>query len=344
MSRSSAARWLIAGVFLAGLVVFAVQRHRWELHRIQSRLERTSPLDLRFGSYRPDRNFEIERDPGLRLAAGEYQPVGEQRATILLLHGHTPKGGDLAVYRVLGRRLADLGYLVVAPDFAGFGRSGDPFSVPYEEGFSGDHDVRAWLAYLQADAKSRDRPLFIVAHSAGASSGLPVGLGNQHVSGIAAIGPSRNVIEDLSDPEQAEYWWQRNQATHMKVYGKSFPDWYKKERWLAEAIGEGSGVGLKRPMEYSLPLLQVPGHHPVLLIDGERELEEDKVYLKAYFEAMAEPKDYHTLSGSDHYSNVAHVGRWAIYDKRVVDETVSVIDEWMTRIIAGSEAAAPSER
>jgi hypothetical protein len=120
------------------------------------------------------------------------------------------------------------------------------------------------------------------------------------------------------------------------VYGEDFPDWYTREQWLSEALGEGSGVGLKRPMENFLSQLQNPRHQPVLLIDGERELEEDKLYLQAYYEAMAEPKDYHTLSGSDHYSNVAHVGRWAFYDREVVDETVTVLVDWMTRILQES--------
>ena len=279
------------------------------------------------------------RSGTLRLVAREYRPSSEPRAAILLLHGHTPKGSGLAFYRVLGRRLADLGYLVVAPDFAGFGASGDPFSIPYEEGYSGDHDVRAWLDHLTSDPRLSGEPLFVIAHSAGASSGLPVGLKDERVAGIVAIGPSRKVIEDLSDPKQADYWWHRNQRTHNQVYGRDYPDWYTKERWLSEALGEGSGVGLKRPMEYYLPLLQDRGHHPVLLVDGERELEEEKVYLQAYYEAMAEPKDYHTLAGSDHYSNVAHVGRWAIYDKQVVDETVSVLDEWMTGVLDSSESA-----
>ena len=55
--------------------------------------------------------------------------------------------------------------------------------------------------------------------------------------------------------------------------------------------------------------------------------------------AMAEPKDYYTLSGSDHYSNVAHIGPWAVYDKEVVDETVTVLDDWMTRILQESPSS-----
>lgn len=340
MSRKALAGW-IAIVLISGLVglgAILAHRYRWELRWNLARLESTNPLDLRVGVFSPDREVEIYRNETLRLAGREYEPAGGWKATVLLLHGRTSKGSNLAFYRVLARRLADLGYFVVASDFAGFGRSGDPFSDPYVAGSSGDYDVRAWLGHLTSDLLLSSKPLFIVAHSAGASSGLPIGLTEGLVRGIVAIGPSRDVIKDLSDPEQADYWWSRNQATHREVYGREFPDWYSKERWLSEALGVGSAVGLKRPMEVFLPQLQDPGHHPVLLIDGERELEEDKLYLQAYYEAMVEPKDYHTLSGADHYSNVAHVGSWAIYDRRVVDETVSVIDEWMTEIMAADPA------
>ena len=339
MSRLRLGIWLgIAGVLTTVLLgTVSAYRYRWELRWIYDRLESTSPLDLRGGAFQPDRKIEIRRDGGLRLVAREYLPAGDSRATVLLLHGHTPKGSELAFYRILGRRLAEKGYLVVAPDFAGFGESGDPFSIPYEEGFSGDLDVQAWLDHLASDARNRRDPLFIVAHSAGASSGVPVGLEDGRVSGIVAIGPSRKVLEDLRDPAQAEYWWHRNRRTYRQVFDREYPDWYTKERWLSEALGEGSGVGLKRPMEYFLPLLQARGHHPVLLVDGERELEEDKEYLEDYFEAMAEPKDYHTLARSDHYSNVAHLGPFAIYDRRVVDETVSLIDDWVTEILTASQ-------
>jgi pimeloyl-ACP methyl ester carboxylesterase len=328
-------RWIAAAMIVGLVLLTAVSayRYRWELRGIGARLEATRPLDLRAGVFAPDRKVEIRRSGSLRLVAREYGPPGDSRATVLLLHGHTPQGSNLAFYRVLGRRLAAAGYRVLAPDFAGFGESDDSFSIPYESGFSGDFDVEAWLSLLESEPGDVDTPLFIVAHSAGVSSGMTVGLQDDLVSGIVAIGPSRRVIEDLADPVRADYWWRRNQQTHRKVYGSGFPDWYTKEIWLSVALGEGTTAGLKRPMEYFLPLLQVEGHHPVLLIDGEREPEVDRIYLRAYFGEMAEPKDYHTLAGSDHYSNAAHLGKWAIYDRKVVDETVSVLDEWMTGIL-----------
>ena len=328
-------RWIAAATILGLVLLTAVSayRHRWELRGIWARLEATHPLDLRAGVFAPDRKVETRRSGNLRLVAGEYEPPGDSRATVLLLHGHTPQGSNLAFYRVLGRRLAAAGYRVLAPDFAGFGESDDPFSIPYESGFSGDFDVEAWLDYLESNPNGVDRPLFVIAHSAGVSSGMTVGLQDDLVSGIVGIGPSRRVIEDLADPARVEYWWRRNQRTHRQVYGTNFPDWYTKEIWLGEALGEGTTAGLKRPMECFLPLLQVEGHNPVLLIDGEREPDKDMVYLQAYYGEMADPKDYHTLARSDHYSNVAHVGKWAIYDRKVVDETVSVLDEWMTGII-----------
>ena len=127
-------RWLpiaaILGLVLLGGV--SAYRYRWELRSIRARLESTSSLELRIGVFSPDRKVEIHRSGTLRLVGREYEPDEELKATVLLLHGNTPRGSDLAFYRVLGRRLADLGYLVVAPDFSGFGESADPFSIPYE--------------------------------------------------------------------------------------------------------------------------------------------------------------------------------------------------------------------
>jgi pimeloyl-ACP methyl ester carboxylesterase len=335
MTRKGLAGW-ISVVVVLGLVVLGaieVRRHRWQLRVLQSRLEDTSLTDLRLGVFAPGRRVEVLRGDQLRLVASEYDPADEPRAVILLLHGNTPLGRKLALYRVLAHRLAELGYFVLAPDFAGFGESGDPFSIPYEGGFSADLDVQAWLDYLASDPRSHRKSLFVIAHSAGASSGLPIGLGDPRVAGIIAIGPSRNVIEHFEDPKQVDYWWRRTRSTYRQVYGRELPDWYTRERWLSEAVGEGSGAGMKRPMEQYLPMLQEEGHHPVLLVDGERELEEDKTYLEAYYEAMAEPKDYQTLARSDHYSNIGELGPLVVYDRQVVDATVSLLDRWITDIL-----------
>lgn len=340
MTRRSLVGWFSIAAIL-GLVflgaIFA-HRYRWELRRLRSRLEATSLLDMRIGTYPPDSKTEIRRSGDLRLVAREYHPAAATRATILLLHGNTPRGSNLAFYRVLGHRLADAGYFVLAPDFAGFGESGDPFSILNEGDFSGDFDVRAWLEYLSSDPRMSGKALYVIAHSAGVSSGMPIGLGDERVSGIIAIGPSRRVIEDLADPGRVDYWWRRTRGTYREVYGRELPVWYTKERWLSEAVGEGAAVGMKRPMEYYLQLLQARGHHPVLLVDGEREPAADKDYLEAYYEAMAEPKDYHTLARSDHYSNVAHVGPWAIYDQQVVEDTVSQVDNWINETLDASES------
>jgi hypothetical protein len=58
---------------------------------------------------------------------------------------------------------------------------------------------------------------------------------------------------------------------------------------------------------------------------------------------MAEPKDYHTLARSDHYSNVADVGPWAIYDQQVVEDTVSLVDSWISETLDASESETPAD-
>ncbi|MGB5661023.1 MAG: hypothetical protein WBO54_16230, partial [Thermoanaerobaculia bacterium] len=163
MTRRSLVGWFSIAAVLGLVFLGAIFAHRslWKLRRLRSRLEVTSLVDLRIGAYSPDRMTEIRRSGGLRLVAREYHPAASPRATILLLHGNTPRGSDLAFYRVLGRRLADAGYLVLAPDFAGFGESGDPFSIPYEGDFSADFDVQAWLEYLSSDPRMSGKALYV---------------------------------------------------------------------------------------------------------------------------------------------------------------------------------------
>lgn len=58
---------------------------------------------------------------GLIQMRRRWQPVGEARAAVLLLHGIAEHGGR---YEHVGRRLADAGFDVVAIDHRGYGQSG----------------------------------------------------------------------------------------------------------------------------------------------------------------------------------------------------------------------------
>ena len=69
-------------------------------------------------------------------------------------------------------------------------------------------------------------------------------------------------------------------------------------------------------------------HIPILLIDGGLEIEEDKIFLKATFENMTEPKRYVTVNNTRHYSNTTSIGDFMVYNDRIITETVNIIDDW----------------
>jgi acetyl esterase/lipase len=72
------------------------------------------------------RNVKIQSQ-GLTITGTLYEPdAAGERPAILLLHGSTPEGRKLGLYRVLGKGLADRGYVVFTIDRRGYGDSDDP--------------------------------------------------------------------------------------------------------------------------------------------------------------------------------------------------------------------------
>jgi hypothetical protein len=65
-------------------------------------------------------------------------------------------------------------------------------------------------------------------------------------------------------------------------------------------------------------------------VDGGSESEEDRQYLREYYQSISEPKGYITLSDADHYANVANFGALVIFDELAVDELVDSLDSWLS--------------
>ena len=119
---------------------------------------------------------------GLRIAATLYRPKGEgKRPGILLLHGSTPEGRKLGLYRVLGRELAARGYVVLSTDHRGFGESEDPprTDIPAALDFVGD--ARVAVAYLASLDGVDTRRLYMLGHSFGGDVGLTAGIDEPRV-------------------------------------------------------------------------------------------------------------------------------------------------------------------
>ncbi len=297
--------------------------------RVANVLEKTSLLDLRVCRCGPEVDVRFQRDDGLTIAGSLYG-VGDsqERPAILLLHGNTPRGRNLPLYKVLGRKLSDRGYLVLAIDTAGFGESGDPFSFGTLEALDDAKDVHAALSYLKSLDSVQLSRIYIVAHSGGAIGGFVAGIEDGDVKGIAAIGPPRRASERQQDPADADYWWDRAKRTRREVYDSEFPSWWTKEAMVEYRRSSDSN------MDNHLGYFSTAGHKPLLLIDGELESEADKDYLREYYESIVEPRKYVTIPGSDHYANSRHneLGAFVRYDRKTITATVSEIDRWIGSI------------
>ena len=280
---------------------------------------KASPTDVRVCACRPDRDVEFSREDGLRIAGSLYG-VGDDgvRPAVLLLHGNTPVGRQLPLYRVLARKLADRGYAVLAIDQTGFGESGDPFSLGTAEALDRGKDVRAALDYLATLPGVDPERISLVAHSGGTGPALQEGVAAPEVRAMVAVGPPRRVLERMADPADQAYFWERARETRQELYGADFPSWYTMEMFV-QAAQEGA-------MERYLDYFAREGHKPLLLMDGELEDEADREYLRRYYESMAGPKGYVTVRGADHYANTMSLRGLVLYDRQAVGETVDAID------------------
>lgn len=296
-------------------------------------------LEARIAAPRADEDLELVRVDGVELAASIYRPEGRPRGEILLAHGNTPLGRRLALYRGLGRGLAERGHFVVAFDFAGFGESGDPFEVGSLDAIDASRDLETALEWLQRSGPLQASAPVLVGHSGGAGVALALGEHDWQVLGVAALGPPRRGPEKLRSGAD-EYFWQRARRTRRSVYGDDFPSWYTKSIWLESALGSGAAPSLQVDLERYLPYLSGSRHPPVLLLDAELEPREDRDFLRRFYEQMSEPKEYRTLPG-DHYADTVGVLGLIVYRPATLTATVDAITGWIESI---GNASPVSER
>jgi len=155
--------------------------------------------DVRIARPAPDRQTVVAGDgPGLE--ARIYEPEGGAEAAtsaILLVHGNRPAGASNVLYRLLARRLADRGSLVLSMSLRGYGAS-----EPAPEGrrvtaadLAGD--VARGLAALR-QAAPPGVPIGAVGHSLGANLVLKLEPGD--TLRIVSIEPGLRLAERVVEP------------------------------------------------------------------------------------------------------------------------------------------------
>ncbi len=320
-------RTILTLALLVGLVLC----HRQILRLCKFGYE-VSFCNIRLGLCTADQDLCLIRQDGIRLAASVYRPGMEGlRPAVLLLHGSTEMGRQLALYRLLGRRLAQRGYVVLSPDFAGFGDSQDPFEADDPAAVDADRDVCTALDWLRSREDVDQRRIFLLAHSGGSMFAMNAARRKTGLQALAVIGPPRNVIQRLSGRDQVEYFFQRTRDQWRHLHQRDFPAWYTLEHWYAEVMAAGAATTLLGDITRHLPFFSGPDHPPLLLIDGSREWEADLHYLDIYAQVMSEPKGHLRLVNGDHFANTFNWFGLVLYDAKVMAQLLDGIDGWFVQ-------------
>lgn len=126
---------------------------------------------------------------GINIVYDVHRPDTEPVGVVVLAHG---LGDHAGRYHHVAKEFTDLGYLVVAPDQAGHGRSGGKrLGVTDFSDFTADLDT-------VINAVDVDGPRFLLGHSMGGAIALSYALDHQdRLDGLILTGPALVPGEDL---------------------------------------------------------------------------------------------------------------------------------------------------
>jgi pimeloyl-ACP methyl ester carboxylesterase len=278
----------------------------------------------------PDQELTLQRKDGIKLAASLYLPIKnkkKQNPAIVLLHGNTVEGRKSSCILLLSKQLAEKGYLVIAPDFAGYGKSEDPFELNDITAINSSLDIAVILDWLEKRDDVDQQQINLLAHSGGSIFAMDVASKGGRVHSLALIGPPRQV-EIFQSPENVNNACIRMHEQWQYIYHHNIPKWYTQKMWSDGALGAGATPMLMGNINHYLPYFTGPAHIPILLIDGSREFSAALTYLFDYTEKISQPKKYVTLKDSDHYMNTFNWCGLVLYDARIPPQLLTTIDNW----------------
>lgn len=283
-------------------------------------------LSISYGAYDDDRVYvddlgkrvEFESE-GLTLVGTLYQPPGPGvYPGVVLLHGSTPEGRKLGLYRLLGRELATRGYVVLSIDRRGYGDSEAPPQINSVEDLSSPKDLANAVLFLDSLAVVDESRLYVIGHSEGSDLAISGGVREPRIQKIVAIGPPRRVAERVGEVDDAEFdYFQRRRMQYMNL-----PDVLPVEVEL-EARSRAA-------VETHLAEFSNDPNKALLLIDGALEGAADREFIDEVCVLISQPSECFRLSDADHYANVANFGSVVIYDEKVMEQLVDTIDMWLS--------------
>ncbi len=304
----------------------------WSIQRNIEVIERIPASNFKLCLCNPTRTLIIKSHDNLKIVMDEYIPLNKPIiGNIIIIHGHTHLAGNLALYRVLAKNLADAGFATYVPDLPGFGRSDDPFSIRRKQPRDNTTDIITISKFVQKQQQSKNIVTSIIGHSRGATYVLKALTELADISSIILIGPPRRVSILAKKPHNEDKSWRRSEDTRIKVYGKGFPNWYTRDMWRKNYHD-------MEITKHLLPFKQY-NHPPLTFIEGSLEPKDDRNYTKSVINKLKQPIGYQLISGADHYLNTIHIAFVAAYDSKIIKTTCDFISQFIqsNRIVSANQ-------
>jgi acetyl esterase/lipase len=339
--------WAISVVLLGGallglssilLVLASIERGRGFRYDRTTGHERILALAARVGASNlgvcwcvPDAEERIRLPGGFETRVTVFgDDPGQARPGIVISHGNTWHGGSLSTYRLLARRLAAKGHVVITVDYPGFGQADSPFGRGPENlahAYDRPSTLQAAIEYLVTNTNVDRSSITLFGHSGGVDWAMRTAVESMHVARVAVMvappsaAPEGSLTVDTPEYEvdRSRYYTRRMYEQHKYVYGTKVPDWYDWE--LAFPDGRYGDDIYERFVSGA--------HPPLLLILGELDQHSGHGSVMARFDALSEPKEMILLRHADHYLNTAQSLGFVFYDARVADQLTEALADWI---------------
>jgi pimeloyl-ACP methyl ester carboxylesterase len=320
-------------------------------------LSRGSPLDKRV--YRSRSGEDARFASGnVEIVGSLYRPGEGEGAMpgVLLLHGSTPEGRRMGLYRIMAEALAERGYVVLAIDQRGFGESAPAADPRRGDAFDYVGDAVRALAYLAAQPGVDSMRLSVIGHSFGVGIALTAGLSEPRTQGIVIISPG---APGPAPPAGTDAQARAEDVAHAEAHVDSevdaeaetragpppedpdldAPRGSRSRNYMARrAFRYGSTVwvpgvhyiGQPVPLEgHAAGDLADPGAKPLLIVTDAFEAAETIAALEAWEQTLRGPSRLLVAPRADHYLNTAGWGPIVVYDVRAVAGLIGEIDGWL---------------
>jgi pimeloyl-ACP methyl ester carboxylesterase len=363
--------WLLVLLGLAALVLSPIAFAAWAGQRPPDWLPTpmvtfafdvrlaTAPLAKKMasisrGSLLDKRVYLAASGEQVRFASERVQLVGSlygsgpeaARPGVLLLHGSTPEGRRMGLYRILAESLAQHGYAVLAIDQRGFGQSLPSPEPERPDAYDYVGDAVRALAFLARRPGVDSSRLNVVGHSFGVGIALTAGLMEPRTRSIVVLGPGAprpplepRPVEPVEPipPPPARVVVEAPRPDPARHYMARRAQRYGSMAWVAGVEYIGQPLSLEA---HAAGELSGPGHKPLLVVTDAFEPTETHLALARWQQTLGGPNRLLIASRADHYLNTAGFGRVVIYDSRAVGEVLAEMDRWFGGSTAGCAARA----